>query len=57
MKISLSEGSDKAHQVWSERSLIDELDAIAMRCAARPIISNMTDDEILGYDEFGAPTR
>ena len=34
-----------------------ELNAIALRCAKRPAISNLGDDEILGYDEAGAPTR
>jgi antitoxin VapB len=30
---------------------------IIARSSARPIISTMTEDEILGYDEHGAPTR
>jgi antitoxin VapB len=30
---------------------------IGKRAAALPIINSMTDDEILGYDEFGAPTK
>jgi hypothetical protein len=38
-------------------TLAEELNLIAKQCAALPIISDMTDDEILGYDEFGAPTR
>jgi antitoxin VapB len=29
--------------------------AIARRTAALPTISDMTEDEILGYDEFGVP--
>ncbi len=33
------------------------LSAIALRCADRPIASILTDGEILGYDEFGAPAR
>ena len=33
-----------------------ELIAIARSAAALPLISNMTDDEILGYDEFGIPS-
>jgi antitoxin VapB len=28
---------------------------IAKEAAALPVISEMTDDEILGYDEFGVP--
>ena len=39
------------------RSRADELNAIALRCASRPVVSDLTDDEILGYDEFGVPTR
>ena len=31
--------------------------AIAARVAAMPDISDMTDDEILGYDEDGVPSR
>ena len=34
----------------------NRLIAIAKRAAALPVISDMTDDEILGYDEFGIPT-
>lgn len=30
---------------------------IAERAAALPRISDLSDDEILGYDEHGAPTR
>ena len=37
--------------------LSDELMEIGRRVAAMPDICDMTDDEILGYDEFGAPTR
>jgi antitoxin VapB len=37
---------------WAE-----ELLEIGRRVAALPDVSDMTDDEILGYDEFGAPTR
>ncbi len=39
------------------RSLADDLNAIALHCASLPRISNLTDDEILGYDEMGIPTR
>lgn len=30
---------------------------VAKRSAARPRIGTMTDDEILGYDDIGAPTK
>jgi antitoxin VapB len=38
-------------------SLGDQLRAIAARAASREVISTMSEDEVLGYDEFGAPTR
>ena len=33
----------------------EDLNAIALHCASLPRISNVTDDEILGYDEMGIP--
>jgi hypothetical protein len=33
------------------------LNAIALRCAKRPVVSPLSADEILGYDESGVPTR
>lgn len=35
------------------RELLDE---IAARGRARPMISDLTEDEILGYDEYGIPS-
>jgi antitoxin VapB len=29
---------------------------IGQRSAARPVINDLSEDEILGYDEFGAPS-
>ena len=37
--------------------LAGDLNAIALRCGKRPIVSQLCDDEILGYDESGAPMR
>ena len=39
----------------SARSLADELDQIAKRCAALPLADPRPPDEILGYDERGLP--
>ena len=36
-------------------SLADELDAIARRCAALPVLDARSADEIIGYDEHGVP--
>jgi antitoxin VapB len=35
--------------------LADQLDIIAKRCAALPVIDERSEDEILGYDEKGLP--
>ena len=40
----------------SGRSLADELDEIAIRCAALPVLDPRSPQEILGYDEHGLPT-
>jgi len=37
------------------RSLADELDEIAKRCAALPTLDKRTPDEIIGYDDRGLP--
>ena len=39
----------------SERSLADELDEIAKRCARLPIRDRRSAEEILGYDDQGLP--
>lgn len=37
------------------RDLSAELDAIALRCAALPVLDERPEEEILGYDERGLP--
>jgi len=37
------------------KSLADELDAIALECAALPELDSRSADEIIGYDENGLP--
>jgi antitoxin VapB len=44
-------------QIVPKTDLAAALLQIGKRAAALPTINSMTDDEILGYDEFGAPTR
>jgi antitoxin VapB len=39
-----------------QRNLIDRLDQIALRCAARPILDRRSADEICGYDASGLPS-
>ena len=40
-----------------EQVRVERLMSIARAAQALPIISDMTDDEILGYDEHGIPSR
>lgn len=39
------------------KASLDEIRAIAFRCAALPVLSEASEDEILGYDERGIPSR
>jgi len=39
----------------STRRLADELDEIALRCAALPVLDERAEEEILGYDATGLP--
>ena len=54
---AVSEKYDRLRQEQTGRTMADDLNEIGLRCASRPRISNLTDDEILGYDEFGVPTK
>ena len=38
------------------RSLADELDEIALRCASLPVLDERPEEEILGYDAHGLPS-
>jgi len=57
VRTALEERYARVRQVRSGRSLADELNEIALRCARRPLLSMASEDEILGYDEIGAPTK
>ena len=39
------------------RSMADDLMEIGRHCASLPVYDTRTEDEILGYDEFGVPTQ
>lgn len=54
--VALKERMARLSQRRAKRSLADELDEIAKRCAALPVFDHRTPDEILGYDENGLPT-
>ncbi len=53
---ALRERLERVQAQHSGRSLVDELDEIAIRCAALPVLDPRSPEEILGYDERGLPT-
>ncbi len=53
---ALRERLERVRARKSGRSLADELDEIAIRCAALPLLDPRSPEEILGYDEHGLPT-
>lgn len=57
IRTAVLERYDRLRRARSGRTLADELNEIALRSAARPVVGNLTGDELLGYDEFGAPTK
>ena len=57
IRSALEERYDRLRRARAGRSLADELNQLGRRCAQRPLISSLTDDKILGYDEFGVPTQ
>ena len=38
-------------------AFVEEVMEISRRIAAMPRVNDLTEDEVLGYDEWGAPTR
>ncbi len=57
VRIAVEERYERLRRTRSGRSLADELNEIALRCARRKPISNLAADEIVGYDEAEIPTR
>lgn len=57
IRLAVEEKYERLRRARAGRSLGSELNEIALRCAKRPVVSELSADEILGYDEFGAPTR
>lgn len=52
---ALRERIERVLRARAKRRLADELDNIAMHCAALPLLDARSADEILGYDESGVP--
>ncbi len=57
IRVALEERRDRLRRARQGHTLADELNEIALRCARRPVVSKLTADEILGYDESGIPSR
>ena len=57
VRAAVAERYDRLCRIRSGRSLAGDLNTIALRCAKRPIVSPLSADEILGYDESGVPAR
>lgn len=53
--VALRERLERISARRRHRSLAEELDQIARRCAALPVMDARSTDEILGYDEHGLP--
>jgi antitoxin VapB len=52
---ALRERLDRVRRARAKRRLADELDEIALHCAAIPARDQRSADEIIGYDEQGLP--
>lgn len=57
VRVSVQERYERLRRGKSGRSLADELNEIALRCSRRPVVSHLSADEVLGYDESGIPSR
>jgi antitoxin VapB len=55
VSIAVRERLERLRAGRRPRSLADELDEIALRCAALPVLDERSEDEILGYDAQGLP--
>lgn len=55
LTIAVRERLARVTGVRTGRALADELDEIALRCAALPVLDQRPEEEILGYDDAGLP--
>ena len=54
--IALQERLSRLQRQTTSRRLSDELNEIALHCAALPVYDDRSAEEIIGYDEVGLPT-
>lgn len=55
VRTALRERLERVSGRGAGRRLADELDEIAMRCAALPVLDERSEEEILGYGADGLP--
>ena len=55
VRLSLEQRYEQVKRAKSGRSMVQDLRAIVAETSKLPVVCAMTDDELLGYDEFGAP--
>lgn len=55
VRTALRERLERVSGRGAGRRLADELDEIAMRCAALPVLDERPEEEILGYGADGLP--
>ncbi len=54
--IALRERLERVDAVPRAGDLVSELEAIALRCAALPVLDDRPEEAILGWDEHGLPS-
>ena len=57
IRMAVSERYERVRKRRKGWNLTAELNEIGRRCGGRPVVSAMSEAEILGYDEMGIPTR
>ncbi len=55
VSIALKDRLERVRSSRSSKSLADSLDDIALHCAGLPVLDSRNPDEIIGYDDHGAP--
>jgi len=55
VSIALKDRLERVQCSRSSKSLADSLDDIALHCAELPVLDSRNPDEIIGYDDHGAP--
>ena len=52
---ALRERLERTRRTRAKRRLSDEIEKIAIRCAALPVLDARHADDIIGYDQHGIP--